>query len=230
MTLLSKILLVLVFFASIAFMGFAAVSAVGGPNWYQEKDALTDYVFEYQAGENPIWSVKTRRGGEQLTTSPVLAKVIVAAQKHKLQQQNEKLDEVTKTIEPLKTSIKRWELINKVDRTAMKDKATELKQKIVQLDQQIIQLANEGIKIGQQTLEVNQEASERRADIFRLRDQIDEIRNERFLAEQQQKTLRDYIDRIQGKVQRLQRQKESLEKVVLAPGNNIEEKKELSQK
>ncbi|WP_417390259.1 hypothetical protein [Gimesia sp.] len=230
MTLLSKILLVLVFFASIAFMGFAAVSAVGGPNWSQEKDALTDYVFEYQAGENPIWSVKTRRGGEQLTTSPVLAKVIVAAQKHKLQQQNEKLDEVTKTIEPLKTSIKRWELINKVDRTAMKDKATELKQKIVQLDQQIIQLANEGIKIGQQTLEVNQEASERRADIFRLRDQIDEIRNERFLAEQQQKTLRDYIDRIQGKVQRLQRQKESLEKVVLAPGNNIEEKKELSQK
>jgi len=223
MTFLSKILLVLVFFASIAFMGFAAVSAVGGPNWSKEKDALTDYVFEHQAGENPIWSVKTRRGGEQLTTSPVLAKVIVAAQKHKLQQQNEKLDEVTKTIEPLKTSIKRWELINKVDRTAMKDKATELKQKIVQLDQQIIQL-------GQQTLEVNQEASERRADIFRLRDQIDEIRNERFLAEQQQKTLRDYIDRIQGKVQRLQRQKESLEKVVLAPGNNIEEKKELSQK
>ena len=108
MTFLSKILLVLVFFASIAFMGFAAVSAVGGPNWSKEKDALTDYVFEHQAGENPIWSVKTRRGGEQLTTSPVLAKVIVAAQKHKLQQQNEKLDEVTKTIEPLKTSIKRW--------------------------------------------------------------------------------------------------------------------------
>ncbi|WP_417379379.1 hypothetical protein [Gimesia sp.] len=230
MTLLSKILLVLVLFASIAFMGFAAVSAVGGPNWSKEKDALTDYVFEHQTGENPTWSVKTRRGGEQLSTSPVLAKVIVAAQKHKLQQQNEKLDKVTKTIEPLKKTIKNWELINQVDRTAMKDKAAELKQKMVQVDQQVNQLANEGIKIGQQTLEVNQEASERRADVFRLRDQIDEIRNERFLANQQQKTLRDYIDRIQGKIQRLQRQKVSLEKVVMAPENNVEEKKELSQK
>lgn len=230
MTLISKILLVLVLFASIAFMGFAAVSAVGGPNWSKEKDALTDYVFEYQSGENPTWSVKTRRGGEQLSSSPVLPKVIVAAQKHKLQQQNEKLDKVSKTIDPLSKSIQNWKLINKVDKAAMDDRATELGQKIVQLDQQIDQLANEGIKLGQQTLEVNQEASERRADVFRLRDQIDEIRNERFLAEQQQKTLRDYIDRIQGKVQRLQRQKESLEKVVLAPGNNVEQKKELSQK
>ncbi|WP_417386887.1 hypothetical protein [Gimesia sp.] len=230
MTLLSKILLVLVLFASIAFMGFAAVSAVGGPNWSTEKDALTDYVFEYQPGENPTWTVKTRRGGEQLSTSPILAKVIVAAQKHKLQQQNEKLDQVTKTIEPLKKTIANWKAINKVDVIAMEDKATELQQKINQVEQQINQLANEGINISQQTVDVNQEASERRADVFRLRDQIDEIRNERFLAEQQQKTLQDYIDRIQGKVQRLQRQKESLEKVVLAPGINVEDKKELSQK
>ena len=90
MTLFSKILLVLVLFASIAFMGFTAVSSVGGPNWYREKDAMTDYLFEYQPGENPIWAVKTRRAGEQISTSPVLAKVIVAAQKHKIQQQNEK--------------------------------------------------------------------------------------------------------------------------------------------
>ena len=86
MTLISKILLVLVLFASIAFMGFAAVSAVGGPNWSKEKDALTDYVFEYQSGENPTWSVKTRRGQEQLSSSPVLAKVIVVAQKHKIKE------------------------------------------------------------------------------------------------------------------------------------------------
>ncbi|MFH1301590.1 MAG: hypothetical protein ABIK07_11065 [Planctomycetota bacterium] len=224
MTRFSKILLVLVLFASIAFMGFAAVSSVGGPNWQNEADTMTDYLFEYQPGENPTWSVKTRRAGEQLSTSPVLAKVIVAAQKHKIQQQNEKIDLITKSIPPLQNAIKNWETINQVDREAMDVKAAELKQKISALDAAITQLANEGIKISQQTLEVNQEASERRADVFRLQDQIDEIRNEKYLAQEQQKTLRDYIARIEGKVQRLQRQKESLEKAVQGAGNNYEEK------
>ncbi|MCH9653871.1 MAG: hypothetical protein K0U86_11985 [Planctomycetes bacterium] len=220
MTLFSKILLVLVLFASIAFMGFTAVSSVGGPNWYREKDAMTDYLFEYQPGENPIWAVKTRRAGEQISTSPVLAKVIVAAQKHKIQQQNEKIEQATKTIAPLEKAIKNWKQINQVDSEAMNLMAEDLKGKILALDSEITQLANEGIKISQQTLEVNQQAAERRADVFRLQDQIEEIRNEKYLTQEQQKTLRDYIARIEGKVQRLQRQKESLQK---ATGNSYEE-------
>lgn len=221
MTRFSKILLVLVLFASIAFMGFAAVSSVGGPNWQKESATMTDYLFEYQPGENPIWSVKTRRGGEQISTSPVLAKVIVAAQKHKIQQQNEKIDQITKTIPPLEKAKANWEKINKLDREAMDLMAAELSQKINMRDTEITQLANEGIKISQQTLEVNQEASERRSDVFRLQDQIDEIRNENYLAQEQQKTLRDYIARIEGKVQRLQRQKKLLQKAV--QGTNYEE-------
>lgn len=224
MTRFSKILLVLVLAASIAFMGFAAVSAVGGPNWQIEKEAMTDYLFEYQPGENPTWTVKTRRGGEQIATSPVLAKVIAAAQKHKLQQQTEQLDEVTKAIPPLKKAIENWNAINKVDRQAMDAKAEQLKQEIATLDTQINQLANEGIKISQETLQVNQEAAERRADVFRLEDQIDEIRNEKYLTQEQQKTLRDYIARIEGKVQRLQRQKMLLEKAVQGTGNSYDGK------
>lgn len=214
MTRFSKILLVLVLFTSIAFMGFAAVSSVGGPNWLKEKDSMTDYLFELQPGENPIWAVKTRRSGEQISTSPVLAKVIVAAQKHKIQQQNEKIDQLTKSTPPLLKAIENWTKINQFDREAMDLKAAGLKEQITALDAEISQLANQGIKISQQTLEVNQEASERRADVFRLQDQIDEIRNEKYLTQEQQKTLRDYIARIEGKVQRLQRQKESLEKSV----------------
>lgn len=216
MTRFSKILLVLVLFASIAFMGFAAVSSVGGPNWERETELLPDYVFEYEPGENPIWSVKVRQGSEQISTSPVLAKVIVAAQKHQIQQQNEKIEQITKTISPLENAIKNWEAINKLDRQAMDVKAGVLNEKIITRDTEIAQLANEGIKLSQQSLEVNQEASERRADIFRLQDQIDEIRNETYLAQEQQNTLRDYIARIEGKVQRLQRQKELLEKAVQA--------------
>lgn len=219
MTRFSKILLVLVLAASIAFMGFAAATAVGGPNWLQEKDKLTNYLFEYQPGENPTWSVKTRRGGEQISSSPVLAKVIVAAQKHQIQQQNEKLAQIDKSIPPLEKAIKNWEGINQVDRQAMDAKAAELKQKIAALDTEITRLANEGIKISQQTLEVNQEAAERRADVFRLQDQIDEIRNEKYLTEEQQKTLRDYIARIEGKVHRLQRQKMLLQQTVKGSDN-----------
>lgn len=220
MTRFSKILLVLVFFACIAFMGFTAVSSVGGPNWHQEKEAMTDYLFELQTGENPTWSVKTRRAGEQISSSPVLAKVIVAAQKHKIQQQNEKIERVTKTIPPLETAIKNWQQINQIDSNAMNIKAEDLRGKISALDSEITKLANEGIKISQQTVEVNQQAAERRADVFRLQDQIEEIRNEKYLTQEQQKTIRDYIARIEGKVQRLQRQKKSLEK---ATGNSYEE-------
>lgn len=214
MTRFSKILLVLVLAASIAFMGFAAVSSVGGPNWQKEKESLTDYVFDYQPGENPTWTVKTRRSDEQISTSPVLAKVIIAAQKHQIQQQNEKISNFTKPIEDLKKSIKKWESANELDRKAMEIKAAALNQKILKQDSELTQLANKGIKLSEQTLEVNQEASERRADVFRLQDQIDEIRNETYLAKEQQNTLRDYIARIEGKVQRLERQKELLQKSI----------------
>lgn len=214
MTRFSKILLVLVLAASIAFMGFAAVSSVGGPNWQKEKETLTDYVFEYQSGENPTWTVKARRSDEQISTSPILAKVIIAAQKHQIQQQNEKISKFTKPIENRKKLIKAWESYNKLDREAMELKAAALNQKILKQDSELNQLANEGIKLSQQTLEVNQEASERRADVFRLQDQIDEIRNETYLAKEQQNTLRDYITRIEGKVQRLERQKELLQKSI----------------
>ncbi|QDT30434.1 hypothetical protein [Gimesia panareensis] len=225
MTRFSKILLVLVLASSIAFMGFAAATAVGGPNWLQEKDKLTNYLFEYQPGENPTWTVKTRRGGEQISTSPVLAKVIVAAQKHQIQKQNEQLEQITKTIPPMQKAIDNWKKINEVDSAAMIVKADQIKQQIAALDKEITNLANEGIKIGQQTLEINQEAAERRSDVFRLQDQIDEIRNEKYLTQEQQKTLRDYIARIEGKVHRLQRQKMLLEKAVKGSGNT-----EVSQK
>lgn len=229
MTRFSKILLMLVLFTSIAFMGFAAVSAVGGPNWIKEKDAMPDYVFELQPGETPTWSVKTRVGDEQISSSPVLAKVIVVAQKHQIQKQNEKLDQLSKSIPPIQKAIENWTKINQFDREAMDFKAAELKQKITEIDQNLAALSNESIKISEQTLDVNQAASERRADVFRLQDQIDEIRNEIYLTQEQQKTLRDYIARIEGKVQRLQRQKELLQKVVQAndqadPGKAVTQK------
>jgi hypothetical protein len=60
MTTIAKCLVVFAVFASFAFLGFAWVSMMGGPNWDAEASALPDYSIQ-KSGDK--WAVTERVGG-----------------------------------------------------------------------------------------------------------------------------------------------------------------------
>ena len=69
LTKISKILVVFVTFASIAFLAFSIIVTTAGPNWQKEAEALPDYTFTQSGGEKPTWSVRHRLVEQPLKTS-----------------------------------------------------------------------------------------------------------------------------------------------------------------
>ncbi len=78
MTKFAKCLVVFAVFASFAFLGFAWVSMMGGPNWDAEASALPDYSIQ-KSGDK--WSVTERVGGATVSVprASVEASAIIAA-------------------------------------------------------------------------------------------------------------------------------------------------------
>ena len=64
LTIISKILVVFVTFASIAFLAFSIIVTTAGPNWQKEAEALPDYTFTQSGGEKPTWLEAMPSGGQ----------------------------------------------------------------------------------------------------------------------------------------------------------------------
>src|SRR5205823_2167592 len=99
---LAKCLVVFAVGASFAFLGFAWVSLIGGPNWDAEAAALADYSIEKENAPDGKWSVKERTAGRTVTVPApsVQASALIAARRDlKAQQDAEatKLEAETKS-------------------------------------------------------------------------------------------------------------------------------------
>lgn len=212
MTKYSKILAVFVLFASLAFMGFAAVNSVGGPNWRAQAEQETDYIFEYSGGDNPTWSVKPRRGAEptNLKSSPVLAEVLIAARKHKIQQQRAELDRIAKQIPQAEARIKQARELIAIDLQAMARREAQLAAHVKRLNDEADRIGLEAVAKANEAQQVRQQAELRRADVFRLKEQLDQAQTDYFQVVEQRRQLEDLLIRTNGVLARLQRRKDQL--------------------
>ncbi len=212
MTKFSKVLVVFVVSASLAFMGFAAVNAVGGTNWNVEKDKFKDFTFKYTPGENPTWTATPRKGDAGAKTSKVLPDVIIWARQQMIAAQTEEIEALEAEIPIVQAKLKEAQEFVKIDLKAMQKREQELEQELADLNQQINDISNEGIKKATEANKTREEARRRREDVFRLRGQLDEIRTDRFQILEQKKKLYDQLFQMNGFVERLERRKLQLEK------------------
>ncbi|HVW02105.1 MAG TPA: hypothetical protein VHB77_17270, partial [Planctomycetaceae bacterium] len=106
MTKVGKILVVIVTFASVAFMGGTIVATWAGPNWHAIATEASDYNFDQATSESP-WTVKTRnRKDESVGQGKILAEAIIVAKKKQAQEQTEELGKLTAEIEAWNKRIK----------------------------------------------------------------------------------------------------------------------------
>lgn len=210
MTKFSKILVVLVTFGSLAFMGAAAVTALVGPNWHAEAEKETGYVFEKKEGETPTWTVKSRLTGEELKTSRLLAETVIAARKDRISKQQERLEQLDKRIPAVEKALKEARAVQQTDTKGMQQREIQLAQQLAALNQQIDELTNLGIAKADEAQAIRVEAEKRREDVFRLRNQLDEIRSDTFRIAEQKKQLEDQLVRLNGILSRLDRRQQQL--------------------
>lgn len=211
MTTIGKVLVIVTAAASLAFLGFAAVTLVGGPNWEAEATQLPDYIIERVEGEVPTWSVKTRRTGESVAQGlKSLSAAVVAARKDLKQKQETKLGQINGDIPKVEQDLKATKQAIEVDIQAMDRREAELVAELTTLNNRIEQLSEDGLAKSREAQAVRIEVEKRREEVFRLRNLLSALQTDHFRSDDQARKLHELLTRLQGDIDRLERRYEQL--------------------
>ena len=215
MTTFGKIFTIFITLASLAFMGFAVVTYHGGPNYQAEQvEKLPDYVLKVSTDKPPKWAVETRRLAETVNTSTTtLPGVIVAARKHLDQQLDEEIKPLDGEILAVEARIAEAKKLIEIDLAGLKKREKELQAELDALLVEIKDVSDQGIKKSQESYAVRDETARRREDVFRLWNQLEEIRTDYYRAVAQAEKLDDLLIRVRGSIDRSQRRNDQLRSV-----------------
>jgi predicted RNase H-like nuclease (RuvC/YqgF family) len=197
MTKFGKCLVVFAVAASFAFLGFAWVSMMGGPNWDAEAAALPEYSIQ-KTGDK--WTVTERVGGATVSVprSSVEAAAIVAARDDLQKKQQSEIDRLKQETKEFQSATAEIRKFNAADVKALDARVTELNQQLEGLNTKILSLSNDVVKRSQEAQAIRTEVAKRREDVFRLTRELREIRADNFRADDLQKRLRDQLIQLNG--------------------------------
>ena len=208
----SKPLVVFTAAASITFLGFSAVSLVGGPNWSAEAALLPDYSIEAVEGDKVTWKVTERLTGANVPVqkSEVEAAAIIAARKHLGAKLDNEAKSLTAKTQEARTKLTEAVKLREADTAAMKKRETEMAAQFEAVNQKSLDSQNQAVRKSQEAQAVRAEAEKRREDVFRLKRELDEIRVDLFRTVEQLKKLQDHKIRLDGVIGPLERRQEQL--------------------
>lgn len=221
-TSIAKLLTVTMAVVSVAFMGLAFVVRIAGPNWNADRLRLEDdYIFEKveAEGQPTTWTVKTRVGEETVkANSKIEPEVIVAAYRHKINQQKEEIASLDQQLQQVESQLAAAKPLIEQDFAAIDRRLTSLRKALEELVQQNVQFLEEGKRIADEALRLRTLAKQRREDVFRLTQQLHQLQVEQYKLAEEQGRLEDMLVRLNGVVERLElRNRQLREQLKLSP-------------
>lgn len=213
-----KILVVFTTACSLGFAAFTLSLVSGGPNWKGEAESAeltNDFLITAVAGEKPMYSAKNRKTDQGVgTQSTLLAEVVVGARKQQVADAKEKESELNKEIARIKPLIEEMRALIPPDQAGLVIRAQMLDKILTQLGEQI-QATTQGIAAKAAAIQVIQKTTqERREEALRLRNQLELMRTDLYVAQAQQKLLEVELVRVEENLKRLERRGEQLQKQV----------------
>lgn len=214
---ISRVLAVVTAVLSLAFLGFAGVTTLGGPNWRTEAAKLAPtpadpagYVFTRSLGENPQWTATATVTGETVKTATVLPDVLVAAYDHKLAALNAELNEINQEQPQLEQRKAAMEKAIAADREALARAVAERQQYLQQLRQQYAAISQQVVQKTEQGRQVEEVVEARRRDVFRLANQLELLDADHVRIQQIEQQMVDLIRQIDADLAKAQRRQEQL--------------------
>ena len=209
-TKISKILVVFVTTASIAFMATALAIRNTGPSWLEETQNLPEYGFARSDGENPQWSSTYRKDGQALATSPSLANVIAKSYDDAARRNQEEIGQLTPQIQPIANRIQEMTGYTEADSQGIKNREEQLVAAMKQIEQQLQDVSEESERHATQAVEIRFEAERTRESGMRLSRQRAQIETELYRLTAQKRQLLDLIYQMEGILQRLRDREQQL--------------------
>ena len=211
---IGKILVVFVTASSLGFLAFVVALRNGGPDWVGEMrspELQKEFVFTTEQGEKVMYSAKHRRTESDVAPkTPVLAEVILKSRKRQEEDANKKLQELNPQVQPLQ---ERLALIKKLipeDEAGVQARIKKYEEQVEKLVSQLKEVGNQFSAKTLETQDVMRLAQDRREEAYRLANQLELLRNDKFAAQQQQKVLEDELTRLAENRQRLERRQKQL--------------------
>ncbi len=211
MTKVAKCLVVFAVGASFAFLGFAWVSMMGGPNWAAEAAALPGY--EFIKGDDGRWKVTDRATNQAVNVSAsptVFASAILAARKDRADKQEAEAKSLATPTANYKKKLDEAKKFNEIDVKAMEARVQQLNTQLQDLNAKILQLSGDVVKRSQEAQLIRSEATKRREDVFRLTRELSEIRTDHSRSEELERKLRDQLVRLDGVIASLESRNKQL--------------------
>lgn len=209
-TKISKIMVVFVTTASVAFLGIALGLRNLGPNWLEETQNMKDYSFNRSEGENPQWTAARRGGSQPPATSPSLANVIAKSYDTETRLNGEIVTEISPQIDQLKGRIAEIAALIEADEKGIKQREEQLAQALKDLGKQIQDLSTDGERLATQAVEIRADAERTRESGMRLSRQRIQIETDQYRLTQQKRHLLDLVYQMDGVLQRLREREQQL--------------------
>ncbi len=213
---IGKILVVFVTACSMGFLAFVVALRNGGPDWQGEMrspELQKEFVFAAEPGEKVMYSAKHRRTETEVSPkTPILAEVILKSRKRLEDDANKKMQELSPQVQPL---TERLAVVKKLIPEDDAGVQLRVKKYEEQIDKLVAQLKQVGDEFSAKTLEtqdVMRLAQDRREEGYRLTNQLELLRNDKFAALQQQKVLEFELIRLEENRQRLERRQKQLKR------------------
>ncbi len=205
----SRLLAIVVTVLSIAFLGFAGVVTLGGPNWDATARSLRDYQFTHDPGPNGQWTA-TSPDGESVGSSPLLPGVIVAALDDANRKLQDRLGELNDREPQLRESIQNMERQISADREALTASLAQKQQLLKDLQDESARLSDQVVQQTTQGIAVEKVVSDRRSDVLRLTNQLAVLRADEARIEQIHQQMVDLIEQINADLDKARRREQQL--------------------
>ena len=226
MTTISKILTVVITVFSLFFLGFAAMVSVAGRNWESDINALPEFTFTLQEGEQPTWTATHKLTGENVGTSPYLPELILKSWQ-KLQQDRQQ------QIQDIEAEITRYEPLIVQNKDLIEADLKALKEKFKQLVKEKEQIKETTAMVDAEIAETNQEIdktqtliTKRREDVQRLTRILQGIRTEHNRLLQDKLKIEQSIVRLQGSIAKAERRTKQFESAGLSLNSTVKADKD----
>lgn len=220
-TKISKILVVFVTAASIAFLGIAVGISKLGPNWREETQNLPDYAFSETTGENPQWTSTQRTESAPLATGS-LASVIAKSYDDAARRNQDKVAALDPQIENLKQQMARLSAFIEADEQGIGKREEQLALAMEDVGKQIQTLSIDGERLATQAVEIRAVAERTRESGMRLKRQRIQIETDLYRLVEQKRHLLDLVYQMEGILQRLRDREQQLIKQGASPASSAD--------
>lgn len=210
-----KVCVVFLTAASLAFVAFAVALGTGGRNWQAEADELgKDFALNITPGEKVSYAIAERNpppGGNAFTaTSTVLAEAVTKAKAQQVTAANNRLKELTEKREQLEPLTKAALEAITADEQGLKVREQALVAQVEAVNAEIARLSDEILAAVNEVQRIRALGQERREEGYRLKNQLELLRNDLSVATVQRKSLEEEELRLKEILQRLQRRNRQL--------------------